>query len=172
MPLAVAGSASSHASAALRHRAAVATSVAVFRVRRARETQHSPNATCAVSSDHQRLRLAFRPDALRSDSEDRENAALSGERATGVEPATSSLGIRLTKDRKTMIRGHNHGIGHELGCLRVSTGFTDVGCFSLLNRHHYRHQRSGGARKLRWARRGRGKRGGFASSTTCALGRT
>ena len=27
------------------------------------------------------------------------------ERATGVEPATSSLGIRLTKSRKTMIRG-------------------------------------------------------------------
>jgi hypothetical protein len=29
------------------------------------------------------------------------------ERATGVEPTTSSLGIRLTKSRKTMIRGRN-----------------------------------------------------------------
>ena len=36
-------------------------------------------------------RLALRPDASGSDSEDRENAALSRERATGVEPATLCL---------------------------------------------------------------------------------
>ena len=38
------------------------------------------------------LRLVLRPDASRCDSEGCENADLFRERATGVEPATSSLG--------------------------------------------------------------------------------
>src|SRR5439155_26327879 len=70
----------------------VATSVAVFRVRRARETQHSPNAYVRCIFGSPAPRLVLRPDTSRCDSEDRENAALSRERATGVEPATSSLG--------------------------------------------------------------------------------
>ena len=39
------------------------------------------------------------------------NSATSGERATGVEPATSSLGNWSTKARETMIRGHNRSRG-------------------------------------------------------------
>jgi hypothetical protein len=46
------------------------------------------------------------------------------------------------KSRKTMIRGHNRSIGESLTRAPVCTLFTEFRPFSLLNRHHYRHQPS------------------------------
>src|SRR5438128_4846229 len=68
---------------------AVAISVAVFRGRRPREPQHIPRATRSTTG-LPAPRLAFRWGSFRCASEGREKSALSRERATGVEPATSS----------------------------------------------------------------------------------
>src|SRR5207253_8358611 len=71
---------------------AVAISVAVSRGRRAPEIQHFPSAACARPVDHQPRGWLSDPNSSRCASESREKSALSRERATGVEPATSSLG--------------------------------------------------------------------------------
>ncbi len=62
-------------------------------------------------------------------------------RATGVGPATSSLGMGRKRKSKTLIYRDNLRQVAILARFLASMTFADFRLVSLLNRHHYRHQK-------------------------------